>query len=217
MALDADLAVGAPPWRLRAADAQMLRHERLRAGLLAECPWLLTFAGHPPTLAELRAHVDARLPALPQLRCRVTDDPLPFARPSWTPDPTFDLAHHVRVSTEPRHRGEAGWMRFVEERLSRPLDRERPLWELWMLDEDGGERFALVLHHHHALLDGQSGLHVLRVLLSAPRSARPESGRPSRRAAPRSCDATHVTPAPRSPRSVARRAVPRTIPRQPRM
>lgn len=197
----------------------MLRHERRRPGLLAECPWLLTFVGPPPTLAELRAHVTMRLPQLPQFSCRLVADPLPFARPSWTPDPSFDIAHHVRSSDAPRHTGEKGWMRFVEERLSWPLDRERPLWELWLLPGEHAERFALVLHHHHALLDGQSGLHALRILLSAslpdrtpaatvaPLSRRGLLWRDAHdaRRGLRSCGAM-LSAARRNPRTVARRS-----------
>lgn len=158
----AGLSRRGPLRRLSGSDTSMLDHDRLADHLLGECPWLLVFTGEAPALDELRTHVAHRIGKLPALRDRLVRVPLGLGRPFWYPDPRFDLDFHVRQAP-PEYAGRDGWLRFVSELSSVRLDRSRPLWQLWLVPGDG-ERFGVVLYHHHALADGHSGLHVLRTL-----------------------------------------------------
>ena len=51
--------------------------------------------------------------------------------------------------------------------FSQQLDREKPLWEIWLVDGVADDRFALICKTHHALVDGISGVDIMTVLFSA--------------------------------------------------
>lgn len=145
----------------------MLEYQRPGTPLWTESAWLLAFDGASPAIAELREHVASRLPLLPPLRQRVRYSKLRLARPRWVRDAGFDLGWHVRAADADRFGGERGWLRFVDELLGAPLDRRRPLWQLWLAPGGDEERFAVLFHHNHALADGHSALHILRLLFAA--------------------------------------------------
>lgn len=144
----------------------MLEYQRPGTPLWTEAAWLLAFDGASPAIAELREHVASRLPLLPLLRERVRYSKPGLARPRWVFDSAFDLNWHVREA-DPGFGGEEGWLRLVDELLGAPLDRRRPLWRLWLASGGEEERFAVLLHHNHALADGHSALHLLRALFAA--------------------------------------------------
>ena len=78
--------------------------------------------------------------------------PLPVGEPVWSDHPDFDLDAHVRVL--PGTIGESELDRLCDEFLSRPLDRERPLWEILVAPELEGGRAAVAGKVHHAMVDG---------------------------------------------------------------
>ena len=85
---------------------------------------------------------------------------------AWTEDDDIDLEHHVRHSALP----EPGRVRELLALVSRlhgtPLDRQRPLWEMHVIEGLEGNRFAVYSKLHHALMDGVSGLRLLQRSLS---------------------------------------------------
>jgi diacylglycerol O-acyltransferase len=124
-------------------------------------------------LEALLALVGSRLHLAPRLRQRVAFPPLPLARPVWVDDPRFDLARHVRRAALPPPRGRPELEGFVEEVMSRPLDRARPLWDLHLVEEVEGGRAALVARVHHAVVDGLAALGLAGTVLGF---GEPESG-----------------------------------------
>ena len=63
--------------------------------------------------------------------------------------------------------------------FSQQLDREKPLWEIWLVDEVGDDRFALICKTHHALVDGISGVDIMTVLFDlSPDPPEPEPAPP---------------------------------------
>jgi WS/DGAT/MGAT family acyltransferase len=153
----------------------MLEYQRPNTSLWTESAWLLTFDGSSPTIAELREQVASSLPLLPPLREKVRYSKLALLRPRWTRDPDFDLSWHVREADASRFRSEEGWLRLADELLGSPLDRERPLWRIWLVPDNENERFALVFHLNHALADGHSALNILRLLLAEVHRGHPTS------------------------------------------
>lgn len=112
----------------------------------------------------LRRHVGCRLHRIPRYRQRLARTPLE-GRPIWVDDERFWLDAHVRhirlrKSPNDRHLREA-----IGEVLSRPLDRDRPLWELWIFDGFEENRFAVVTKVHHCMADGLAGVEQLAALL----------------------------------------------------
>ncbi len=104
----------------------------------------------------LRAEVTARLPELPMLRKVLVDVPLGLDRPWWKDDPDFDLRYHLRYIAVPDEDDPSALFDLVARIHSRPLDRQRPLWELYLIKGLGGGRVALLSKVHLALLDAAS-------------------------------------------------------------
>src|SRR5207344_2766593 len=98
--------------------------------------------------------VEARLHLAPRLRQRVLPVPGNLARPLWVDDDRFDLDFHLRRAAIPAPGGRLQLERAVGRVLSRPLDRAKPLWELYVFEGLAEERTAVLLKLHHALADG---------------------------------------------------------------
>lgn len=114
---------------------------------------------------ELRAHLAARLDRVPRFRQRVRALPFDLARPVWVDDDRFDIDRHVHVAGLPRPGGPAELRRFVADLLGRPLEPDRPLWDLWLVDGIEGGDVGLVLRVHHVVADGLSLLRAAMALL----------------------------------------------------
>ncbi|MEZ5171227.1 MAG: wax ester/triacylglycerol synthase family O-acyltransferase [Acidimicrobiia bacterium] len=95
-----------------------------------------------------------RLHALPPFRRRVVEVPGRIAHPVWIEDPDFDMSHHIRRTTVAAPGGPRELDDAIAEIASTPLDRSRPLWELWALEGLADGRFAAVTKIHHAAADG---------------------------------------------------------------
>ena len=121
-------------------------------------------------VARFRAHVAARLPERGGYRQRIGFTPV-GRRPVWVDDPDFDLRRHVHHVSLPAPGTEAQLRELAGQILSLPLDRERPLWEMWLVEGLGGGRFAVIAKLHHALVDGIAGMGLVQALLSS----RPEA------------------------------------------
>jgi WS/DGAT/MGAT family acyltransferase len=85
----------------------------------------------------------------------------------WVDDPHFNLRYHLRHTGVPAPGGERELKTLAGRVFSQRLDRHRPLWEIWLVDNlaDGG--FALIGKTHHALVDGISGVDITTVLFDA--------------------------------------------------
>lgn len=129
----------------------------------------------------LRAMVDRRIDLVPKLRRRVRPALLGEAPPVWLDDPEFAIAHHVRHASLPPPGSEAQLAGLCATILARPLDRSRPLWELWLVDGLADGRVAVVEKVHHAMADGLAGMALAAVVLDVtPEPPR----RPARRGEP---------------------------------
>src|SRR4051812_15686572 len=133
----------------------------------------LLFADEPPRYDALVAHIGSRLGLVPRYRQRIAEVPLAQARPRWVDDERFDLRFHVRHTALPAPGTEYELQVLAGRIFSQPLRRDRPLWELWLVEGLEDERFAILSKTHHALVDGVSGLDILSVLF-APDSEAPE-------------------------------------------
>lgn len=154
------------PDRLSALDASFLFAEdgatsSMHVGALA----IFTEPDGGIDFDELERYVGSRLVEVPRFRQCVRSVPGGLARPVWVDDEDFDLGHHVRRSVLPRPGSEAQLDDFVARVMGRPLDRDRPLWELYVVEGLRGGRFAMVTKTHHALVDGVAAVDVLQVLL----------------------------------------------------
>jgi diacylglycerol O-acyltransferase len=103
---------------------------------------------------ELAKNVEKHLHLLPPLRRRLVRVPFDFHHPVWIEDPDFDLGFHLRRVGAPHPGGSRELDEVVAEIASHPLDRSRPLWELWLVEGLAGGRVAYAFKLHHAVADG---------------------------------------------------------------
>jgi WS/DGAT/MGAT family acyltransferase len=125
-----------------------------------------------PTLAALRQRVADRLEHLAWCRWKLRQAPLRLAEPRWVTDAGFDLAAHVAALSDLDEAVSFGaFARMRDALLSQPLDRTRPLWEIFLVPrlEDGSA--ALVGKVHHALVDGVAALQMAGLVIDAEMSA----------------------------------------------
>src|SRR3954469_23026004 len=112
------------------------------------------FEGPPPPFADLEAMVAGKLGLVPRYRQKVRFVPLGLGSPVWVDDPHFRLDYHLRHSAVPAP-GEEDQLRKMAARVfSQPLDRGKPLWELWMVEGLSENRWALLSKVHHCMVDG---------------------------------------------------------------
>src|SRR4051794_28088624 len=156
--------------RLTAVDASFLAQETPNAHMHVGA--VTVFAGPAPDYEALAGHIRSRLHLIPRYRQRLAVPPLETGRPLWVDDPTFTLEYHLRHAALPAP-GSEGQLRAMAARIvSQQLDRDRPLWELWLVEGLEEGRFALISKTHHALLDGIAGVDLATVILDlAPEPA----------------------------------------------
>jgi WS/DGAT/MGAT family acyltransferase len=149
---------------MTSTDAGFLYLERRNALLHIGCVGVLQGTLELEALVD---HVRAKLPRLPRHRQRAMGVPLAIGHPTWEDDPEFDVRNHVRRWSLPPPAGEWELRELVAQLLEQPLDRERPLWEIHLIEGLDGGRTALFQKVHHCMVDGVSGAQLLDDLLDA--------------------------------------------------
>ena len=103
---------------------------------------------------KARQMFEDRTHLLPAFRLRYLPTPLGLHHPIWVEDPDFDLDAHVRRVVCPAPGGMKEFCELVEQIYAHPLDRDRPLWQVWVVEGLEGGHVALVTLLHHAYTDG---------------------------------------------------------------
>jgi len=149
--------------RLTGLDSSFLHleHDAATHMHVASC---MVFDGPPPAHEELVAHVEARLHLVPRYRQRLAFVPFGQGRPVWVDDPHFNSRYHVQQHALPRPGSDEQLKHLAGRAFSQQLDRNKPLWELWLVEGLEGGRFAILAKTHHALVDGISGVDITTVL-----------------------------------------------------
>ena len=110
---------------------------------------------------RVRRFIASRLDVVPAFRRRLTTVPFSLGRPVWIDDAGFDLDYHVRRAALPAPGGPEELARFSADVAGRPLDRSKPLWEMWFVEGIDGDKVAMVAKMHHATIDGVSGANLM--------------------------------------------------------
>ncbi len=124
------------------------------------------FAGPPPPFAELRAMVQGKLDLVPRYRQKVRFVPLAAGPPAWIDDPHFSLSYHVRHTAVPAPGSDAELRQMAARIFSQHLDRNKPLWELWVVEGLDEGRWALLSKVHHCMVDGVAATDLMSVMFS---------------------------------------------------
>src|SRR4051794_30623851 len=154
--------------QLTTLDAQFLAVESARTyghvGSLAVYD-PSTAPGGTFEIADVCRLVGERIHLLPPLHWRLARVPFGVDLPYWTEDPDFDLDFHIRESAIPPPGDDRRLAETVARIFARPLDRSRPLWEIYLIHGLPDGDVALLTKIHHAVVDGVSGNEILTVLL----------------------------------------------------
>lgn len=131
----------------------------------------------PYSFAGLRAGIDERVRDVPDFTRKLRRVPLGLDHPIWVRDQQFDIERHVHRLALPTPGGYAELVELAGHLAGLPLDRSRPLWEMWAIegytDADGRELIAVFSKMHHATVDGVSGANLISHLCSLEPGAEP--------------------------------------------
>src|SRR5579859_1604360 len=109
--------------------------------------------------------LEERISLVPRYRQKMREVPGRIANPIWVDDPNFDITYHVRRSALPRPGNDAQLLEFTARIQSRLLDRNRPLWEIYLVEGLGDDRVAIISKTHHSMVDGVGALDITHVIL----------------------------------------------------
>jgi diacylglycerol O-acyltransferase / wax synthase len=133
-------------------------------------------AGDEFTLQHLTRAIEERLPLVPLFRRRLVEVPLGLDQAWWIDDPEFDIEFHVRELALPKPGSDRQLADQVARLHARPLDRSRPLWELYLISGLPDGQIAIYNKIHHAAVDGVSGGDILSALLDVAPKGREVPG-----------------------------------------
>ncbi|MDQ3934378.1 MAG: wax ester/triacylglycerol synthase family O-acyltransferase [Actinomycetota bacterium] len=154
--------------QLTALDAQFLAMETPRTyghvgGFAVHDP--SSAPGGKITRADVCRLIGERIHMLPPFRWKLVQVPLGLDHPYWIEDADFDLDFHVRETAVPPPGGARQLGDQIARIFARPLDRSRPLWELYLVHGLEGGKIGFLTKIHHAAVDGMSGAEIMSILL----------------------------------------------------
>ena len=155
------------PERLSGLDAAFLYAEtptlHMHVALVAVLDPATVPGGY--SFRRLRQLVDERIALAPVFGRRLVEVPFRLGHPVWVDDPEFDIDNHLRRAALPSPGGMRELAEFSADVISRQLHRDRPLWEMWIVEGLEGDKIGVVAKIHHSTIDGVSGAELLGVLL----------------------------------------------------
>ncbi|HUG31710.1 MAG TPA: wax ester/triacylglycerol synthase family O-acyltransferase [Acidimicrobiia bacterium] len=114
---------------------------------------------------RIKAHVLSKLQYIPRYRQRLEWVPYD-RRPVWVDDQQFNFDYHVRHTSLPKPGSDQQLRDLAGRIVSTKLDRNRPLWEVWVVEGLSDDRFAIIAKIHHCMIDGLSGVDLTTILLN---------------------------------------------------
>ncbi|WP_347955837.1 WS/DGAT/MGAT family O-acyltransferase [Gordonia aichiensis] len=165
--------------RLSGLDASFLYLET-PAQLMHVCSVMVLDQSTMPggySFAEFRATLDARVRKVPQFTRKIRRVPLDLGHPVWVSDDHFAVDHHLHRMALPQPAGYAELMEICGHLAGQPMNRARPLWEMYVIegykDAAGVEKLVVFTKMHHATVDGASGANLISYLCSLEPDAPP--------------------------------------------
>ncbi len=137
---------------LEAEDSD--RHVSLAIGGLS------IIEGPMPEFETLTAAIAERITKVPRFTQVLRTHLLDLGPPEWVEHPAFDHSHHIHHSALPQPGDDETLFRFVADVMERRLDRDRPLWECWIIEGLADGHWALLMKIHHCIADGIATMHI---------------------------------------------------------
>jgi diacylglycerol O-acyltransferase len=115
---------------------------------------------------DFKSDLAARISTIPDFRRKLKEVPLEIDHPVWVDDAEFDIDRHVHRLAVPSPGGPSELAELCGHMAGIPLDRSRPLWEMWVIEGLDNGRIAVFTKMHHATVDGISGSNLVSFLCS---------------------------------------------------
>ncbi|HVA43633.1 MAG TPA: wax ester/triacylglycerol synthase family O-acyltransferase [Acidimicrobiales bacterium] len=122
----------------------------------------------------IKSLIEARLPRIPMFTRRLAQVPFRLHHPVLVEDPDFDIDFHVRRMAAPAPGSVRELCEMAGDFVSRPLDRSRPLWQMWVVEALEEGRIGILAKVHHSLIDGVTGAEVMVHLFDLEAEPAPE-------------------------------------------
>ncbi len=157
--------------RLSTADASFYQLEYTDTPMYVGTLLILRKPRAGLSYETLLSTVERRLPQIPRYRQKIREVTLGLARPVWVDDRDFDITYHIRRSALPSPGSDEQLHELIARLAERPLDRARPLWEMYLVEGLAKNRLAIYTKSHQALVNGVTALALGHVI--ADRTRRP--------------------------------------------
>jgi len=146
--------------QLTALDAGFLEAEDSDRHVSLAVGGLSVIEGPMPDFSALKTGLGERIMAVPRFKQVLRTHLLDLNPPEWIEHEAFDISHHIHRAALPHPGDDAALFGFVAEVMERRLDRERPLWECWIIEGLEGGHWALLMKLHHCIADGIATMHM---------------------------------------------------------
>jgi diacylglycerol O-acyltransferase / wax synthase len=146
--------------QLKTLDAGFLEAEDSDPHISLAVGGLSVIQGPVPEFGEFSAGIVERILQVPRFRQVLRTHVLDLSPPEWVEHEEFDLSHHIHRAALPQPGDDETLFRFVADVMERRLDRERPLWECWVIEGLADGQWALLMKIHHCIADGIATMHM---------------------------------------------------------
>ncbi len=159
--------------RLSPSDASFYRLENTATPMYVGSLSILRRPRAGLSYETLLATVEQRLAQIPRYRQKVREVRVAGARPVWIDDTDFDITYHVRRSALPSPGSDEQLHELIARLAARPLDKSRPLWEMYLVEGLAKNRVALYTKSHQALVNGMTALEINHVIADRTKRSPP--------------------------------------------
>jgi diacylglycerol O-acyltransferase / wax synthase len=123
---------------------------------------------------EVTRHIGERLHLVPRYLQKVVPDPFNLGHPTWETHEKFDISKHIFHIESKKKISQNELMDYAGKVLTGVMDRTKPLWEIHIIENIEGNRSAMITKIHHCMVDGISGVDLMKILFDiSPKPAPP--------------------------------------------
>src|SRR5215211_7834488 len=156
--------------RLTSIDASFLYFEKKEAPM--HIGSVSIFEGEIPFYKFIN-NISSKMHLLPRYQQKVVPDPFNIGHPTWESDPNFDINNHVFRIQIDSPGSEKELIKLAGQIFSPVMDRNKPLWDIYLVYGLEGKRTAMIARVHHCMVDGVSGVDLLKIVLDISPDAQP--------------------------------------------
>lgn len=160
---------------MTALDAAFLQAEDADPDISMAIASISVFDGPCPSIKDITALVAEAVTRAPRYRQVVREVPWGLGSPRWVDDQAFDIGYHLRHTALPAPGGDAELRHLMSRVMQQRLSRNRPLWEVWLVEHLSGGRWAMINKVHHCMVDGIAGVGLLQEMLSDTPQSGPQT------------------------------------------